>query len=159
MPIRNTCRAIAVALIVAATTLTAGTSPLTAQDASAHPGGGLNPLNWQMPKFQAPKFSMPKFSSLLPGQDEKQRMTKKKDSLFTEIGASARNSWAKTKEVFNPQKLNPANLFKPASTKTQTPKATKPSFFSSLFAPPEDPPERITDVNDFLNQQNPVTAR
>jgi len=130
-----------------------GANEASAQTAQPHPGGGFNPLNWKMPKFQAPK--MPSFGSLLPGQSDKQRLTKKKDNLLTDVGATARKSWAKTKEVLNPAKLNPANLFKPASPSPPTSKK-EPGFFSSLFSTPE-PPDRIGDVNEFLRQDNPMT--
>lgn len=128
-------------------------SEASAQIAQPHAGGGFNPLNWKMPKFEAPK--MPSFSSMLPGQEDKQRITKKKDNLFTDVGKTARSSWAKTKEVFNPAKLNPANLFKPASPAPPS-TSKEPGFFSSLFSTSE-PPDRIGDVNEFLRQDNPMT--
>jgi hypothetical protein len=107
---------------------------------------GLNPANWRMPDFR----------SLLPGQEEKVRIKKKKDGLFTEVSDTAANSWAKTKEMFNPQKLNPARMF-PASARTPSSRedANKPGFFQSLFSP--QPPEKeVTTVNDFLKQSRPT---
>ena len=106
---------------------------------------GLNPANWTMPNFR----------SILPGQEEKARIKKKKDGLFTEVSGTAANSWAKTKEIFNPQKLNPARMF-PASARTPSSRedSKEPGFFQSLFSP--QPPEReVTTVNDFLKQSRP----
>lgn len=106
---------------------------------------GLNPANWTMPNFR----------SILPGQDEKARIKKKKDGLFTEVSDTAANSWAKTKEMFNPQKLNPARMF-PASARTPSSReaSNKPGFFQSLFSP--QPAEKeVTTVNDFLKQSRP----
>lgn len=116
--------------------------PPTPMQRIAH---GLNPANWTMPDFR----------SLLPGQDEKARIKKKKDGLFTEVSETASNSWTKTKEMFNPQKLNPARMF-PASARTPSSNeaANKPGFFQSLFAP--KPAEKeVSTVNDFLRQSRP----
>lgn len=118
----------------------------SAQDGGAAPLGPLNPANWKMPSFK-----MPSFGNLMPGSDEKARITKKKDGLFQEVGQSASNSWKKTKEVFNPQKLNPTKFFTASS---RTPAEKKPGFFSSLFTP--QPAEKDSGtVTDFLRQDRP----
>ncbi len=110
----------------------------------------LNPVNWRMPKWQ-----MPKFSGILPAKEEKVRIKKKKDSLFDEVKQTASKSWQRTKEVFNPQKLNPTR-FLPASAKMPSSKPPKdePGFFGSLFAPPPAPQNPRT-VTDFLGQEKP----
>ncbi len=107
---------------------------------------GLNPANWTMPQWK-----MPDFRSIMPGQEEKVRIKKKKDGLFTEVKTTASNSWTKTKQVLDPQKLNPARMF-PASTRTpsrQTEPA-KPGFFQSLFTP-APPVKKPSTVNEFLD--------
>ncbi|MGB7324363.1 MAG: hypothetical protein WBD31_05790 [Rubripirellula sp.] len=105
----------------------------------------LNPANWKMPDFKA----------MLPGQDEKARIVEKKDGLFSEVKKSASNSWAKTKAVFNPQKLNPVN-FLPASSRTETTgEEAKPGFFRSLFMPAPIEEPRTETVQDFLKQSRP----
>ena len=107
---------------------------------------GLNPANWKMPDFK----------SILPGQDEKTRIKKKKDGLMTEMTTTASNSWTKTKEVLDPQKLNPARMFS-ASNKTNSTREepAKPGFFRSLFTP--DPPEKKDlTVTDFLGRSRPT---
>lgn len=112
---------------------------------------GMNPANWTMPQWK-----MPDFKSIIPGQDEKTRIKKKKDGLFTEVKTSASNSWTKTKEVLDPQKLNPARMF-PAAARTPANRAEsdKPGFFGSLFAP--EPPEKgVSTVTDFLRQDRPT---
>ena len=112
---------------------------------------GLNPANWTMPQWK-----MPDFKSIMPGQAEKTRIKKKKDGLFSEVKSTASNSWTKTKEVFDPQKLNPARMF-PASTRTpsKTTEPAKPGFFRSLFAPkPEE--KEVSTVTDFLRQSRPT---
>ena len=111
---------------------------------------GLNPANWTMPEWK-----MPNFQSLLPGQEEKTRIKKKKDGLFDEMSQTASNSWTKTKKMFDPQKLNPARMF-PASARTPAkPSAPeKPGFFRSLFAP-EPPEKEVETVTDFLRQSRP----
>ncbi len=109
----------------------------------------LNPANWTMPQWK-----MPDFKSLLPGQQEKTRIKKKKDGLFTELNETASNSWAKTKEMFNPQKLSPARMF-PASARTpRQSEPAKPGFFKSLFTP-EPPEKEVETVTDFLRQSRP----
>jgi hypothetical protein len=111
---------------------------------------GLNPLNWRMPQWK-----MPDFRQLLPGNDEKTRIKKKKDGLVDEVTKTASNSWQKTKQAT--AKLNPVN-FLPASSRTPSSSTSrneeKPGFFRSLFTPP--PPEpNDTTVTDFLRQSRP----
>jgi len=101
-----------------------------------------------------PKFNVPSFGGMLPGQDDRQRIVKKKDGLFADVGSTARRSWAKTKETLNPARLNPMNLFAAGDAAAPS-EPKKPGFFSSLFAPPEEPTERVATVNDFLNQERP----
>lgn len=107
----------------------------------------LNPANWTMPNFRG----------LLPGQDETTRIKTRKEGLVTEVKQSASNSWKKTKEVFNPQKLNPANYFSTASTRIDEEPVgePKPGFFSSLFMPKEPVQEKTSTVQDFLKQERP----
>ncbi|QDT03135.1 hypothetical protein K227x_15160 [Rubripirellula lacrimiformis] len=107
---------------------------------------GLNPANWTMPNFK----------EMLPGQQEKARIVEKKDGLFTEVKQTATRSWTKTKEIFNPQKLNPVNYL-PASSKTpsSSTEETKPGFFRSLFMPAEPVAEPTPTVQDFLKQSRP----
>ncbi len=105
----------------------------------------LNPANWTMPDFKG----------MLPGREEKARIVEKKDGLFTEVRKTASTSWSRTKEVFNPQKLNPVN-FLPASSRTASPaQEAKPGFFKSLFTPAPPEPERVETVQDFLKQSRP----
>ena len=113
--------------------------------------GALNPMNWRMPQWK-----MPNFRAMLPGQDEKARIKKKKDSLLDEVTKTASNSWSRTKAALNPQKLNPVNFF-PASARTPAPSRqpeSKPGFFRSLFAPPPPDNDPAT-VTDFLRQPRP----
>lgn len=148
---RTTPILVAAAFAICAATFTTG-SQATAQEAEpATPFGQmvskLNPANWTMPNFRG----------LLPGQDEATRIKTRKDGLVTEVKQSASNSWKKTKEVFNPQKLNPANYFSTASARMDDePVAeTKPGFFSSLFTPKEVETEKTSTVQDFLKQDRP----
>ena len=129
-------------------------SPTAATNPISNLAGGLNPMNWKMPSFK-----MPAFKSLLPGQKEKQRIVNKKDGLVNEVTQTASNSWRKTKEVLNPKRLIPTNMFagnnnsKPAGTADQT-----PGFFSSLLngpkqaAPSAEKEEQVATVSDFLGQ-------
>jgi len=113
---------------------------------------GLNPMNWRMPQWK-----MPNFKQLLPGTDEQTRIKKKKDGLFDEVSKTASNSWNKTKQVLNPQKLNPINYF-PASARTPSPRKpvqTEPGFFRSLFTPRAAPEKDNSTVTDFLRQSRP----
>ncbi|TWT68444.1 hypothetical protein Pan14r_06890 [Crateriforma conspicua] len=106
----------------------------------------MNPMNWQMPKFK-----MPSFSGVMPGQEDKDRIIKKKDSLFSDVGATAKRSWTRTKEVLNPARLNPMNMFAGNASKPVTTETKKPGFFGSLFAQPE-PEEKVATVGEFLSQ-------
>lgn len=106
---------------------------------------GMNPANWTMPQWR-----MPDFKSVLPGQDEKARIKKKKDGLFTEVGETASNSWTKTKQVLNPARMFPASSRSPAKAT----KEEKPGFFRWLFTPePEE--KEVSTVTDFLRQSRP----
>jgi hypothetical protein len=111
----------------------------------------MNPANWTMPQWK-----MPNFRSILPGQEEKTRVVKKKDGLLSETKAVATNSWNKTKEVMDPQKLNPARLFRPASSTTpsKSSEPEQPGFFSRLFTPaPEE--SKPKSPNEFLKGDRP----
>jgi hypothetical protein len=112
---------------------------------------GLNPANWRMPQW-----TMPNFRELLQGNDEKARIKKKKDGLFDEVTKTASNSWSKTKQTFNPQKLSPANFF-PASARTPSARKQKekPGFFRSLLTPQPPVQEKNSTVTDFLRQPRP----
>ncbi len=111
----------------------------------------LNPTNWRMPKWK-----MPKFGSILPQKEEKARIVKKKESLFDEVKTTTANTWNRTKEALNPQKLNPARMF-PASAKLPSkPKKKEPGFWSNLLAP--YPPQQETSdqtMTDFLGLDKP----
>jgi len=111
---------------------------------------GLNPLNWSMPQWK-----MPDFRSILPDREEKTRIKKKKDGLFSEVTKTASNSWEKTKAAFDPEKLNPIRMF-PASARTPSNRSEpkEPGFFRSLFTPAPRENE-IETVNDFLRQSRP----
>jgi len=98
----------------------------------------LNPMNWKMPSFKG----------MLPGQEDKTRIVKKKDGLVSDVKDTASKSWQKTKEIFDPSRLSPANLFVAKEPETTTEKKT-PGFFGSLFAP-QDEPEQIATATDFL---------
>lgn len=108
---------------------------------------GLNPANWKMPNFK----------SLLPGKEEKTRIKQKKDGLLSEVTQTASSSWTKTKQVFNPQKLNPINYF-PASARTPSSNQPEPQpgFFRSMFFPPSEPVKENETVTDFLRQSRPT---
>lgn len=112
---------------------------------------GLNPLNWKMPEWK-----LPNLRALLPAQEEKASIKKKKDGLVEEVTQTASRSWNRTKKALNPQKLNPVNFFPasarmPSSNSTQK---TEPGFFRSLFMPPPPEPDNAT-VTDFLRQSRP----
>ena len=87
-----------------------GDSPSVQDPAATSPisrvAQGLNPANWKMPQFNVPDFR-----SLLPGQQDKDRIIKKKDNLIDDVSKTASNSWQKTKTALNPMKLAPSNLF------------------------------------------------
>lgn len=111
---------------------------------------GLNPANWKMPEWK-----MPSLKGLLPNQEEKARITKKKDGLFSEVGKTVSNRWAKTKETFSPDKLNPVNFFQASARTNVTPAKKEPGFFSSLFSPGQEDVKSDTTVSDFLGQSRP----
>ena len=102
----------------------------------------LNPMNWKRPEFK-----LPSFGDLMPGQGEQDRIIQRKDGLVSEVGASAKNSWQRTKEAFNPMKVLPAANRTPSPSPSGT---EKPGFFKRLFTPP--PPPQAATVNDFLKQ-------
>jgi hypothetical protein len=112
---------------------------------------GLNPVNWQMPKWK-----MPDLPSLLPGNEEKARIKKKKDGFFGEVSKTASNSWNKTKAAFSPDNFSPMQIF-PASSRTPSKTADKPKrgFFESLFSPLPAREESNETVNQWLNQPRP----
>lgn len=131
-----------------ATAQEAGSS--STRDAGAAPLGPLNPANWKMPSFK-----MPSLEGMLPQAEEKQRIVKKKDSFFSEIGKTVSNSWNRTKEAFNPQKLNPTR-FLTASSRTPSKQASesKPGFFSSLFSSGKEDHSKSSTL-DFLKRDRP----
>lgn len=135
--------------------LCADLSTSSAQETGQSPMGqlasGLNPMNWKMPQWK-----MPNFREMLPAQEEKARIKKKKDGLVSEVTQTASNSWNRTKAALNPQKLNPVNFFTASARtpSTQPSKPAKPGFFQSLFAPAEPPKDNST-VTDFLRQSRP----
>ena len=151
---KTTAKRITIVAFAIATILTVDLSTASA-DTTVEPSplgkvaSGLNPANWKMPEWK-----MPSFNGLLPSQDEKARITKKKDGLFSEVGRTASNSWSKTKEAFNPQKLNPVNFFQASARTNVTPAERKPGFFSSLFSPGQEE-KSDTTVGDFLSQSRP----
>ena len=75
----------------------------------------LNPANWKMPK-------MPTFQGLMPQNEEKARIKKKKEGLVDEVSKTASSGWTRTKAALNPQKLNPTKFFT-ASAKSSSPPA------------------------------------
>jgi len=123
------------------------------QDSSS-PGGmssvvsKLNPLNWKMPKA---KLRLPNF--LVPNKDQ-DRIVKRKDGLVSDVKKTASSSWQRTKEVFNPARWNPMQLFTAPEPRPSQPKS--PGFFQGLFSPKaSEPDEQIANVNDFLSQERP----
>lgn len=117
----------------------------------------LNPANWKMPSMpKAPGFRMPGF--LVPNADQ-ERIVERKNGLMTDVKTTASKSWQRTKEAFNPARLNPMNMFAGAGTGPTPPaQSDSPGFFSSMFGAPKaatGPEERVANVNDFLGQQRP----
>lgn len=108
-----------------------------------------NPANWKIPSFRLPNFLVP--------HDEQDRIVTRKNGLFQDVKDTTSRSWQRTKQTFNPARLNPMNLFAGPSGGTTTPNdADKPGFFSSLLsAPAPEPAERVASVNEFLGQQRP----
>ena len=148
---RTTLVALTLTMLLALDLSTASADTVVEPSPLGQMASGLNPANWKMPEWK-----MPSFQQMLPSQDEKARITKKKDGLFSEVGKTASNSWKKTKQALNPQKLNPVRFFQ-ASSRTNVapkPKSTKPGFFSSLFSPRQEEPQSTT-VSDFLQQSRP----
>jgi hypothetical protein len=109
---------------------------------------GLNPMNWKMPKF----------GQMLPTKEEKTRIKDRKDGLMAEVKQTATRSWTKTKDVLNPKRLLPSNMFGTAAQPQQTASTTKeqPGFFGSLFTPQPEV-RQVSSVNDFLSQERPIT--
>lgn len=106
----------------------------------------INPMNWRVPSFRLPDF--------LVRHDEQERIVERKNGLVTDIKGTASRSWQRTKETFNPARLNPMNLFAGPAPQPQAEK--KPGFFSSLLGPAKpEPEERIATVNEWLGQERP----
>ncbi len=103
---------------------------------------GLNPANWKVPGWNA----------LLPQNEEKARIKKKKDGLVEEVSKTASTSWNRTKQALNPVK------FFTASSRSATPptdaEAKRSGFFQWLFTP-SPPPDEDSSVSDFLKQSRP----
>jgi len=138
---------VAVALCFAAPSLVCGqdsTAPGTAKTVASK----LNPMNWTMPKA---KFRLPSF--LVPHNDQN-RIVERKDGLVSDVKKTAASSWQRTKEIFNPARLNPMRLFTaPAPEPSRT---ESPGFFKGLLSPAaSEPEERIANVNDFLSLERP----
>jgi len=111
----------------------------------------LNPLTWNWPQWKAPELKMPRWRSVLPSRNDKDRIVKKKDSLFDDVAGTAQKSWAKTKEVLHPRNLNPMNLFRG----DDSPRGSRsPGFFGSLFQP-QEPPDRVAGVTEYLSRPRP----
>lgn len=113
----------------------------------------LNPVNWKVP---GGGFRLPNFMVARQDQD---RIIERKDGLMSDVRGTASRSWARTKEVFNPARLNPMNMLagpQDPAQNTSAPKSESPGFFRSLFSPPaSQPEERVAGVNDFLGLQRP----
>ena len=113
---------------------------------------GLNPKNWKLPKWK-----MPDFSRLIPGGEKKKapaREMKKRGSMLEGVSKTASNSWNKTKQVFDAEKLNPMKYL-PASSKGKSKEAkSKPGFFRSLWGTKEQQPAPATPT-DFLRLDRP----
>jgi hypothetical protein len=113
----------------------------------------MNPANWTMPQWR-----MPNFRSILPGQEEKAVIKKNKDGFVDGVQKSAQKSWTRTKEVLDPQKLNPTRFFPGATAGNKTPskpsEPEKPGFFGSLFGL-EPEAEKPKTPNEFLDGKRP----
>ncbi len=115
---------------------------------------GLNPSNWKLPKFK-----LPTLGGLMPGQDEKDAITKRKDSLVSEVKQSAKRSWTRTKDAFNPMKLIPAGFRQPSDSQSgqAAPSGQANSFFGSFLKPSEQQAGSASEgVNDFLRNNRPL---
>jgi hypothetical protein len=121
-------------------------STATAQKPAPKGVQKLNPMNWRIPSFRLPNFMV--------AHDEQERIVERKNGLVTDVKSTASRSWTRTKQVFNPARLNPMNLFAGSATPDSGEK--KPGFFSSMFAaPPAEPEERVATVNEWLGQERP----
>lgn len=109
----------------------------------------MNPTNWKMPSFRLPSFLVP--------NNEQERIVQRKNGLVQDIKDTSSRSWQRTKQIFNPARLNPMNLLAGPNGDSATPKdPNKPGFFSSLLTPgPSEPTERVATVNEFLGQDRP----
>lgn len=108
----------------------------------------INPMNWRMPSFRLPNF--------LVRDEEQERIVKRKNGLVTDIKDTASRSWQRTKETFNPARLNPMNLFAGPTPTQPGDGEKKPGFFSSLLSPAApQPEERVATVNEWLGQERP----
>lgn len=112
---------------------------------------GLNPTNWQMPKWK-----LPDIRNIMPGNEEKARIRKKGDGFLDEVGKTASNSWNKTKAAFRPDNFSPMRMF-PASARTPAKQTAEPKrgFWKSLFAPFPEEPEQTGTINQWLDQKRP----
>ncbi|MCM2370046.1 hypothetical protein [Aporhodopirellula aestuarii] len=143
--VANQSRLIAAILVALGISLI-NVGPASAQDSQPSGFQKLNPMNWRMPSFRLPNF-------LVPNSDQ-ERIVERKEGLVSDIKGTASRSWQRTKETFNPARLNPMNMFAGASDTAETKK--EPGFFSSLLSPaPREPEERVATVNDWLDQERP----
>lgn len=104
---------------------------------------GLKPQNWKMPSLQ----------SILPGQNERDQIKKRKDGLVQEVTESAKRSWQKTKDTLNPKRLIPTNLFGAGSQPNG--QSQGGGFLSSLLGGGNSAQERAASASDFLRQDKP----
>ncbi|TWT89185.1 hypothetical protein [Neorhodopirellula pilleata] len=109
----------------------------------------INPVNWKMPSLRLPNFLVP--------NTEQDRIVQRKNGLVQDVKETSAKSWQRTKQIFNPARLNPMNLLAGPNGADTTPKdPDKPGFFSSLLSPgPAEPTERVATVNEFLGQERP----
>lgn len=112
----------------------------------------MNPVNWNWPSFKPPQWKMPQ---LLPAREDRERIVKKNDSLWSDVATTTQQSWNKTKQVLHPRKLNPMNWWSAPSEPSRPVAPKSPGFFGSLFGPADQPEERVADVTDFLGQDRP----
>ncbi|WP_246113027.1 hypothetical protein [Allorhodopirellula solitaria] len=137
-----------VAMLAGLTLANMGSLPAQEPDETAPTSAAakLNPANWSMPSFRLPDF--------LVRNDDQERIVERKNTLVGDIKTTASESWQRTKDTFNPARLNPMNLF--AGDSNQSTDEKKPGFFSTLLAPmTPEPEERVATVNEFLNQDRP----
>lgn len=102
---------------------------------------------------------MPSINQVMPTMEEKKRITKRKNSLVTEVSQTASKSWNKTKEILNPKRLLPSTVFGGTDRTPEQPdkKVRQVGFFESLLRPMPPKQQTNTSVNDFLKQQKPIT--